>query len=418
MPRIKLTDAVIDKTTVPAGREELILWDTDLTGFGIRIRATTRTFIVAYRPAGAGRSANSKKLKVGPAESFKTTQEARNAARVLLGRVASGVDPAAERAEQKRREKSKLSDVLDAYERDLRRRQYVNLKVVMSGLRARLARHLHADIGELRGADLAGIIERLESTGKPGAAQDFRSRVRAFLAYAVTKAKVIEQNPLEGYRKQRATRADRVAKAQHGRALTDAELGAVWRAADPATNFGRLVRFLILTGCRRGEGAGLRHSMIKGDIIELPAVFTKQGRSHVVPIAPALAELLKACPVDARDPDLVFASPRSGGVIGGWTQLVSGLEKKADVAFNLHDLRRSFRTGLSRLGVEPDLAELALGHARDDLEGRYNRDDARDSLRKAFERWADHIRLLPKLAESEKDKLSNNGRTDNAPKPQ
>ncbi|PSC06725.1 hypothetical protein SLNSH_02715 [Alsobacter soli] len=394
MPRIKLTDSAIAKASLPEGRSEVILWDTELTGFGIRIGEKSRTFIVSYRPAGAGRAANSKKLKVGPAEAFKTTAEARNAARVLLGRVASGVDPAAERAEQKRREKSKLADVLDAYERDLNRRQYVNAKVVMSGLRSRLVKHMQADIAELKGADLAGIIERLESAGKAGAAQDFRSRVRAFLAFAVTKAKVIEQNPLAGYRKQRATRADRVAKAQHGRALSDQELASVWRAADPTTNFGRLVRFLILTGCRRGEGAGLRRSMIAGDVIEFPAVFVKQGREHYVPIAPALAAHLEACPVDARDPDLVFASPRSGGVIGGWTQLVAGLEKKSGVSFDLHDLRRTFRTGLSRLGVETDLAELALGHAREDLVRIYNRDSALAELRKIFERWAEHVQVI------------------------
>ena len=57
----------------------------------------------------------------------------------------------------------------------------------------------------------------------------------------------------------------------------------------------------------------------------------------------------------------------------------------------LHDLRRTFRTGLSRLGVDTETAELALGHARSDLEARYNKDAATGELRKAFEAWANHL---------------------------
>jgi integrase len=394
MPSTKLTETVIERTSPPPGKPEVILWDTELSGFGIRIRETARTYIVAYRPAGAGRSANTRKVKVGPYAAFQTVQHARRAAQAILGRVASGADPAAERAEDKRKAKARLSDVLDAYDRDLQRRRYVNRKVVMAGLKARLAGHLHQDINDVSGADLAGIIEKLEDAGRAGAAQDFRSRARAFFAFAVTKAKVAAANPLAGYRREQATRADKVAKAEHGRALTDAELVKVWQAADPATTFGRLVRFLAATGCRRGEAAGLLRSMVKGNEIHLPPAFTKQGRGHIVPVTPIVRAILEACPVDARTPDLVFASPRSGGPVKGWTQLVAKLCEKSGVEFELHDLRRTFRTGLSRLGVDSETAELALGHARTDLEAVYNRDEMRENIRAGFSKWEQHLAAL------------------------
>ena len=44
------------------------------------------------------------------------------------------------------------------------------------------------------------------------------------------------------------------------RVLSDAELVAVWNASDPATGYGRIVRLLLLTACRRDEVAGLRWS--------------------------------------------------------------------------------------------------------------------------------------------------------------
>ncbi len=77
---------------------------------------------------------------------------------------------------------------------------------------------------------------------------------------------------------------------------------------------------------------------------------------------------------------------------GGTRPGEPGLVKASGVIFTLHDLHRTFRTGLSRLGVDRDIAELALGHARVDLEARYNRDDCEAALREAFGAWAAHVK--------------------------
>ncbi|KAA2235552.1 tyrosine-type recombinase/integrase [Salinarimonas soli] len=404
MPKIKLTDASVARARLPESSKETVYWDTEVTGFGLRIRPGGRTWILAYRPLGAGRSASMKRLKLGSPETVRSTAEARNLARAALGRIASGGDPLQDRAAQKRRERSRVDDLLTRYDEDLTRRGYVNRKVVIAGLRARLRPHLTRDVNEVTGAELAAIIEGLERGGSQGAAEDFRSRCRAFLTWCVIKAKVLPVNPLAGHRKERATRADRIAKSQHGRALGDDELRKVWAAADPATAFGRLVRFYILTGCRRGEGAGLTRGMIDRErsLIDLPPTFTKQGRGHVVPISQELAVLLDACVVDARS-DLAFPSARTGGPIGGWSKLVAGLNKRAGVTFELHDLRRTFRTGLSRLGIDTETAELALGHARADLEAIYNRDEAIAELRRAFQAWSGHVSRVVALNECMSD---------------
>ncbi|WPP04233.1 site-specific integrase [Methylocella tundrae] len=246
----------------------------------------------------------------------------------------------------------------------------------------------------MSGADLWAIIEALQKVGKEGAAEDFRSRARAFFTWCV-KSKALDANPLLGYRKERSTRADRISKQEHGRALSDVELAKVWQAASLGAPFGRLIRFLILTGCRRGEGAGLTWPMVdRADgVINLPAAFVKQGRGHSVPIAPALADLLDVCPISAGS-DLVFPSVRSGGLMSGWSDLTGALSKTAGVDFKLHDLRRTFRTGLSRLGVNSDLAELAMGHARVGLEATYNRDAGLAALRVAFELWSAHVEQI------------------------
>jgi hypothetical protein len=56
-----------------------------------------------------------------------------------------------------------------------------------------------------------------------------------------------------------------------------------------------------------------------------------------------------------------------------------------------HDLRRTLRTGLSRLRIDRDMREAVLGHALPGVEGTYNQYDHLDEKRAALERWAAHV---------------------------
>ncbi|QPC90003.1 integrase arm-type DNA-binding domain-containing protein [Mesorhizobium sp. INR15] len=403
LSKTKLTDAVVARATLPPGRSEAVIWDTEVTGFGLRLRGGARTYIVAYRPGGLGRAVNTKRIRLGTPETIRTVADARKLAFAALGKVAAGGDPAKDRAEEKRRDKARVSKLLDRYEADLKRRNYVAWKMVLSVLRRRLKKHAEKDIAQLKGTDFATIIEALERAGMQGAADEFRSRCRAFLAFCQVKAKVIDSNPLYGYRRQRATRSDRLTKKRHGRALSDDEIVRVWNAAKPDTVFGRFVRFLILTGCRRGEGAGLERKMVdrtdpKKAVINLPATFVKQGRGHTIGVSDLLAALFAMCPVDARS-DLMFPSARTGGPMSGWNKMTAALVKVSGVDFTFHDLRRTFRTGLSQLGIDTETAELSLGHARENLIEIYDRDNGAERVRFAFEAWSDHVDRVVKAAQ-------------------
>ena len=74
--------------------------------------------------------------------------------------------------------------------------------------------------------------------------------------------------------------------------------------------------------------------------------------------------------------------------------MVSKLQQASGVDFRLHDLRRTARTLMSRLGVAEDIAELAIGHVRADLIARYNKDEAWESRRDAFTRVSAHVATL------------------------
>ena len=93
--------AKITKKAVDALAPGSVLWDIEVSGFGIRCRdGGTKTYVVQYR-AGSGRGAPLRKYTIGRHGSPWTPDTPRKEARRVLGRVAAGDDPAAsERAQE------------------------------------------------------------------------------------------------------------------------------------------------------------------------------------------------------------------------------------------------------------------------------------------------------------------------------
>jgi integrase len=184
-----------------------------------------------------------------------------------------------------------------------------------------------------------------------------------------------------------------------------------WNACKGRGSFGNIVRFLLLSGTRRGEIAKLRRDHIvtgdekaeravaRTDRFVLPPISTKSGEQHDVPLTELMRTVIAAQPTTLSK--LVFPSDKTGGVISGWTKSVGALQQASGVAFTLHDLRRTCRSLMSRLGVDSDIAELAIGHKREDLEGRYNFDEAWELRCEAFAKVSNHIAQLLKLAAAE-----------------
>ena len=56
-----------------------------------------------------------------------------------------------------------------------------------------------------------------------------------------------------------------------------------------------------------------------------------------------------------------------------------------------HDLRRSVRTGLSRLGCPSKVGEAVLGHSKKGIEGTYDLHQYESECRVWLQAWADHL---------------------------
>jgi hypothetical protein len=265
--RKSLTESRIKGARVPPDKRQIMLWDTIVSGFGVRcLPGGSKTFVFRYRPHGGGRSVNPRLLKLGSFPSI-SLDDARAAARIHAGDVAKGKDPAGQRAEERRRNRATLGKLLaqdGPYELHLKERGLVNIKPALSALRRGLKAHMAADVAAVSRNDIVTAIGELTRIGKRGAAADLRKYARTFCEWTVEQG-LAKFNPMAGLRTPSRTRHQRLQDAeQKGKALSDAELVAVWRAAqamqdragrgEPVTGtFGALVQLSLLTGMRRGE---------------------------------------------------------------------------------------------------------------------------------------------------------------------
>jgi integrase len=381
---------------VPEGKPHASLRDG--SGLVLRLLPTgAASWQYVYRMRGLGRAGTQRTVTIGSWPAV-TCMKAIAEARTLAGKVASGNDPRAEIREAKQRERTILAAALDDYEVWLTSRRLMRVPPMLSSLRRGLVHLLSHEIKNLDRTTLIDAIERIERSGRPGAAREFRQRLRSFVNRQLALG-AIAIDPLPGYRAPAASKQDALEAEANGRALNEDEIHAVWRAAEAmGAPFGGLVRMALLTGLRRNELASMCWSWIDRDALRIavPAASMKSGREHSIPLTPMIIRLLGETP--NRGGNLLFPSERRLGgstPLAGWSHLIIALRQASGVeGFGLHDLRRTYRSALADLGVREELAELMIAHRRTGLIARYNKAQLWDQRREAaatYDAWLDGV---------------------------
>jgi integrase len=170
--------------------------------------------------------------------------------------------------------------------------------------------------------------------------------------------------------------------------LTKKEIAAIWRACGDnlgtrpaARNFGRLVRFLLVTAQRRDEAASLRHGHILDGTWR--QTHNKSDRPHSL-ILPQLALALVG---QGRAQDYVFAG--SVGKISGFSKLKIALDEASGVEdWRVHDLRRTAATNMQELGIRNEVVQAILNHAVPGVGGVYLRSELEKEKADALAKWA------------------------------
>jgi integrase len=124
----------------------------------------------------------------------------------------------------------------------------------------------------------------------------------------------------------------------------------------------------------------------------IPANRYKARRPHLVPLTEQAAAILEVMPFREAG-GYVFSTDGGGRPYSNVQKPKAAIDKASKVTgWTLHDVRRTVRTGLSRLGVRPDIAERVIGHAVGGRLGQtYDVYEYVDEKRRALEAWAAHL---------------------------
>jgi integrase len=235
--------------------------------------------------------------------------------------------------------------------------------------------------------DIEPLIDDMAEIRGKTTADRARTVLSTFFSWAIGK-RYIATNPTINIK-------DRASGGSRERVLSEEEIVGVWNAASNAHDFGKVVRLLLLTGCRKMEIVGLVWSEIDFDKrqIELPGERTKNKRAHVIQLSDQALAILKSCHAIAGQEQLFASFSVSRYKDDLDARLPANMPH-----WTLHDLRRTFVTHMAENGfTHPHIIEACVNHtgpAKAAIAGVYNKATYGNEKRQAFDLWGQFIEDL------------------------
>ena len=382
----------ITKRTVDAAKtrdKDYFIWDDDLPGFGLRVFASgKRSYVIQYRALG-----RSRRFTIG-LHGVWTPELARQEAKIQLGRIAKGDNPAEERQLDHRA--ITVRELCERYLADLDQGLILGKggrpkKATTIGTdTGRINRHIIPLLGTRRVKDLtkADVNKALKDimagktavrqktkklrgkaivSGGAGTATRTIGLLGGILTYAVD-AGIIAINPAHGIRKPKDNVRDR--------RLTETEyrlLGTILREAARNENYAmttEIIRQIALTGCRRMEMVGIETAEVDLDGSCLRFSDSKEGKS-VRPVGlpvieyfeDRLAGITGTYAFPGQGDDNAF-----GSFPNHWDKIFAGTKLEGMTA---HVLRHSFASIANDLGFTEVTIAALMGHSKGSVTSKY-----------------------------------------------
>src|SRR5262245_14071119 len=387
---VRLSTRRIDALKPARTGKRYQLMDEMVPGFGVRVTDTgQRTFILRTRFPG---SSNLNRRALGDYPSL-SLEAARDKARKWRALVQQGKDPAAEE-----RPASTFASVAEAWFAEVVRAERKARDVEREVRKEFVARWANRPITSITAADTVDVIRAKKRTA-PAQARNLLGHLKRLMAwagdmqvYGFTVSPIAHLRPaaLVGE------------KASGNRILSDQELASLWRTAgDIGYPWGSVYRILILTGLRLNEVADARWAEfdLPAKLWIIPAARMKgknhKARPHAVPLTESVLDILHSLP-QFMGGDYLFSTEYGAKPV--W--MGSKVKKRIDALmgnpppWTNHDIRRTVRSGLSRLKVSEEAREAVLAHVRPGIKGTYDRHDYLEEKREALELWGEKIMSL------------------------
>ena len=413
----KLTEEAIEALACEPGQKDRLVFDDALPGLAVRVTATgTKTFLAQYTIAGQRR-----RVPIGRWGAV-TLKAARLAARGILGDVAKGQDVAQVRTAARKAKaadtaagKLTLAALLEQWDGLVLAQQRKNYRYeAVRAVKAAFPNHLERRADALTREVALATLDGLLKGGKAAMAGRTLAYARACYTWA-TKRGLVAVNPFLALPVGAGT-------VSRDRVLTAEEVALVWDAARRmAFPFGPMVRLLLLTAQRREEVAGMGWSELSADgaVWTIPKERAKNGKAHIVHLAPTARAILADLPHFAAEDDtgkpvvsdLVFTT-NGKTPVSGFSRAKAKLDELIEVAraeaaaeagqepparlpgWRLHDFRRTAVTWMAENGIPPHVADKLLNHVQGTISGVaavYQRGQFLPERRAALETWAKEV---------------------------
>lgn len=340
-------------------------------------------------------------LSVGAPYPETTLKQAETEAFRLRAMLEKGVDPAEERAAQRRAERDHVANTFgDAAEAwHAFRSKAWNAKTAQQ-----VREYLDSDIlpklskrplNSVMAPELGELVAAIEGRKAFDVAKKTRQWLKSILSYARANGWTTSDPA-----KDLAAIALRGPGVQNYPHLPIEELPDFLRALD-ADKSSELVKacakLALLTGNRPGVTRTLRWSEVDLEqalwTIEKGREGMKRGYYHLTPLPRQAVVLLRRVHEITGTFDFVFIGrndplrPLSDGAVAGLFKRVGYRGKQT-----MHGFRHLLSTALNNLGYERDWVERQLAHGDPDkIRGTYNKAQYLEQRRKMMQAWADHL---------------------------
>lgn len=376
----KLTKVVVDGLPFAEKGKQKIYWDSELLGFGVRVTAGAKTYIVQARVDG-----KTVRASIGSKKNW-SAEEARKEAKMKLGQMAGGVNLNRLKAEKVAKEKLEsltLGQVLEEYcrEQNLRPntvKQYKGLtKRCLNDWLDKPLNHINKDMVLKKHRELSAHKgPRSNETGAHTQADEAMLIFGAIWTYAAavhggaSGQQLLTENPTKILKQAKAWHK----KVRRQRVIEDHELKPWFDAVESLSvkRTGRVDRrirdyllFCLFTGLRRTEAATLKWSNVNltAKYLKIDSADTKNHEEHRLPLSSFVHQLLTER-FEARTSEYVF--PGQGRAKGGHlVEVHDSLVRVAEITgiqFSLHDLRRTFLNLAERLDVSHYALKKLVNH--------------------------------------------------------
>ena len=349
------------------------------------------------------------KVKDGPvreiglgAPDYVSLEAARKRARALREAAKAGIDPIAQRDQERAQKAAKAAKAMSfrqAAERyiEAHRAGWKNAKHAAQWP-ATLEQYAYPIFGTVSVADVdqAMVLKVLEPlwAEKTETASRLRGRIELILDWAAVRGLRNGDNPARwrGHLDKVLPKRSKIQKTQHHTALPYADLPAFMHELRGAEGFAaRALELCILTATRSSETLEARWSEIDLDkgVWVIPASRRKASREHRVPLSPDALRLLKQLQNQkGQKPEFVFEGARRGRPLSNMAMLQVLRRMGRDVV--VHGFRSTFRDWCAeRTNFPREVCEAALAHVNaDKVEAAYMRSDLFYKRSQLMSKWA------------------------------